>query len=187
MVLDELIGGWETCKNRGWCYVEFKENSTCKDQIWQNVGDDFSPNRNKDNAKTYIWLTDQSVEWEVAISRDACKGKKHNTGNEEFLDGVKITKNELTNTMNKTINIDLSGHEDLGEDLYKKCQDACSSRNENYMECSAWSFNKKAQSATFIVFMLVVDKKINKRKMNHTFLDTFVLPAGALAKIVLVI
>lgn len=121
----QLYGGPKQCEGEDpFCYVY--EDTLCDDAEYSSVNDRY---RN-------IWLNG-----EVYYSYEACDGKNNDKiGNEEFLDGIKITKDRLKIVLDNGL--------DLGEDLtfymnsHEECQRECKLRQG---ECGAWSFHKEEE------------------------------------------
>jgi len=133
----EMVGGPKTCQTKDkFCYVS--EDSSCDDKEYSSVNNRFEN----------IWLNP-----EVYYSSDACKAKSQddNTGNEESLEGVKITGD----------NEDLEFYFETSAD----CKKACSSRKG---QCGSWSFDKNEG----ICYLHSVDSccgQFGKRERNSGF------------------
>lgn len=156
-----LIGGWETCQTEQWCFVKYQYPegpSACSDQDDGWYTDDISP--------PDIWLKSDGY-LGISKSKEACKGIKHNTGNENILEGVKIVGNQLKN-------IDLEGN--LAEELKfyfgssDDCKEECSKR---IGKCGAWSFDVE----NFECQLHTVDSccgQFGKRETDANFISGYV-------------
>merc|ERR1711971_1288168 len=134
----EMIGGPEQCqKDDKFCYVS--ENSNCDDAEYSSV-----------NGKhSNIWLNP-----EVYFSYDACDARiqDDNTGNEEDLEGVKITGDD---------NEDLELYLETSADCKKECSSRCE-------QCGSWSFDKSEKTC----YLHSVDSccgQLGKREINSGF------------------
>jgi len=123
----ELYGGPEECKTDDpFCFVY--DISKCGDADYSSANERIDK----------LWLHEDR---EVYYSYEACDEKKQDrVGNEEFLDGVKITKDQMRVIKDNEV--------DLGEELtfymntHQECADECKFRSGL---CGAWSFDKNEE------------------------------------------
>jgi len=134
----EMVGGPETCQTKDpFCYVT--EDSSCDDAEYSTANYKHRGN---------IWLNP-----EVYYSYDACDAQSQddNTGNEEILEGVKITGN--------------NEDQEFEFETFADCQEACSDRCG---QCGSWSFDKSEK----ICYLHSVDSccgQFGKREINSGF------------------